>query len=127
MESIIKNWIKKADNDLKTAIDEFQTKNPATDTICYHAQQCVEKYLKAFLVQHRIHFRRTHDIAELIEQCKNILPDFETLYINETDSLTIYAVDVRYPDDFYMPTIDEVKKAIDIAHKVKKFILNKLI
>lgn len=30
--------------------------NPPTDTICFHAQQCAEKYLKAYLVYQDIEF-----------------------------------------------------------------------
>jgi len=44
MNEIIKNWIRKAENDLKVAKDEMQAENPATDMICFHAQQCYEKY-----------------------------------------------------------------------------------
>lgn len=42
-EEIVKLWCLKADNDLKTGKDELSTKNPATDTVCFHMQQCVEK------------------------------------------------------------------------------------
>jgi len=38
----IEKWILKAENDLKIAKDEILTENPATDAICFHAQQCVE-------------------------------------------------------------------------------------
>lgn len=69
-QQLVQNWLRKAENDLKIGQDEMQTFNPTTDMVCYHMQQCVEKYLKAYLVQHQIPFRRTHDIAELIEQCK---------------------------------------------------------
>ena len=44
-------WIRKADNDMKTSIDELATEHPATDTVCFHMQQCVEKYLKGYLVK----------------------------------------------------------------------------
>ena len=37
-----------------------------TDTVCFHAQQCVEKYLKALLVLHGIEFERVHQISALI-------------------------------------------------------------
>ena len=37
-EERVKNWIIKADNDLKTAKDELNTENPATDTICFHSK-----------------------------------------------------------------------------------------
>lgn len=99
---------------------------PATDTICFHMQQYVEKYLKAYLVFHKFDFRKTHDIAELIEFCKRITEDFEILYDFDTDSLTVYAAEIRYPDDFYMPTIEETKNCIAIAEKSVKFVIEKL-
>jgi HEPN domain-containing protein len=33
---------------------------------------------------------------------------------------------VRYPDDFYIPTIEDAKEAIRIAQKVKRFVRKKL-
>jgi HEPN domain-containing protein len=80
IEEIVLNWIRKAESDLKTAKDEILTENPATDTICFHNQQCVEKYLKAFLIYHKRRFGKTHNIAELIKLCKEIDGDFEKLY-----------------------------------------------
>ncbi len=50
---IVKNWILKARNDFKTGKDEMETMEPATDTICFHMQQYVEKYLKGYLVYHQ--------------------------------------------------------------------------
>jgi len=44
-ESVVRLWLVKADNDLKTGKDELASKNPATDTICFHMQQCVEKFV----------------------------------------------------------------------------------
>jgi len=42
------------------------------------------------------------------------------------DELTSYAVEVRYIDDFYFPSIDETTVAIEIAEKTKAFIWKKL-
>ena len=125
-EEFVLKWVGKAENDLKTAKDELITEEPATDTICFHAQQCVDKYLKAFLVKKGKSFRKTHDIAELIEICREIDKDFASLYEMKADKLTRYAVEVRYPDDFYMPTIEEAHEACEIALTVRKFIRSKL-
>ncbi len=46
VERLVKNWIARAENDLKIAKDEMQTENPTTDMVCFHAQQCVEKCLQ---------------------------------------------------------------------------------
>lgn len=126
MTDIVKNWILKANNDFKTGKDEMATEEPATDTICFHMQQCVEKYLKGYLVFHKQDFRKTHDIAEIIELCKKVDEDFEELYAMDVDSLTIYAAEVRYPDDFYMPTLTETRECIDTAVKAMEYIKEKL-
>jgi len=80
IDEIVKQWMQKAENDFKTGNDEFQTEEPATDMVCFHMQQCVEKYLKAYLVFHSKEFRKTHNIAELIDLCQGIDSEFEKLY-----------------------------------------------
>ena len=40
--------------------------------------------------------------------------------------LTDYAVEIRYPDDWYEPSMEETKEAYAIALKVKEFVLKKL-
>jgi len=40
--------------------------------------------------------------------------------------LGFYAVEIRYPDEFYIPSITEAKEAFQIAQKVKDFVLKKL-
>jgi HEPN domain-containing protein len=121
----IEKWILKAENDLKIAKDEILTENPATDAICFHAQQCVEKYLKAYLSFIDKPFRKTHDIALLIELCIEDNKEFNSLYDMMANKLTRYAVEIRYPDDFYFPSLEEAKEAIEICEKVKQFVINK--
>ena len=63
---IVREWIAKAENDLKNAAHTLMLKEDCpTDTVCFHAQQVVEKYLKALLVWVDIDFPKTHDITEL--------------------------------------------------------------
>ena len=126
IDEIIKLWIIKADNDLKAGKDEFVTENPATDTVCFHMQQCVEKYLKVFLVFKSKEISKTHNLALILQQCIEIDSEFEKLRIAGADELTVYAIGTRYPDDFYMPSLEESKKAILIAEEIKQFVLNKL-
>ncbi len=52
--------------------------------------------------------------------------EFEYLYEIKANKLTRYAVEVRYPDEFYIPSIEEAKEAVEIAKKVKSFIRRKL-
>jgi len=126
-EETVKKWIFLADGDLKTARDELNMPDSFTNTVCFHSQQCIEKYLKAFLTLKGQPFGKTHDIAELIELGKEFDKDFDQLYQLKANKLTRYAVEVRYPDDFYIPSLEEAKASFDIANNVKIFILEKLI
>jgi HEPN domain-containing protein len=46
-------WFEKGDHDLQTIEGIYHLENPPLDMVCFHAQQCVEKYLKGFLTFHR--------------------------------------------------------------------------
>jgi HEPN domain-containing protein len=50
---IIRLWIEKGDHDLGTAEIVNQHIPEYMDTIAFHCQQAVEKYLKAFLIFHK--------------------------------------------------------------------------
>ena len=65
--AVARQWIAKAENDLKNAAHTLRMdRGCPTDTVGFHAQQCVEKYIKAFLVLKGIDFPRTHDIERLV-------------------------------------------------------------
>ncbi len=61
VKGIASKWIEKAEKDLLTAERELSFQDPVTDTVCFHCQQAVEKYLKAFLVFHQVYFTKTHE------------------------------------------------------------------
>lgn len=121
---LVKQGHIKADNDLATVGNEFNSENPVTDAICYHSQQAVEKYLKSYLVALQIPFKKTHSITEILKICMKMNKDFER--IDFATYLTNYAVELRYPDDFYIPDLEEAKKAYEIAKAVKEFVIKKI-
>lgn len=125
-EKSTREWIAKADRDFKIGKDEFATEGPVTDMICFHMQQCTEKYLKAFLIFNSREIRRTHIVEELIRECIEIDSDFQQLFEIRAHNLTDFAVELRYPSDVSLPSNEETKEAIDITEKVKHFILDKL-
>ena len=123
---LVNNWILKAGKDLTSAEHEFTFGDDAvTETICFHSQQAAEKYLKAYLVYLEISFTKTHEIGELITKCESKDNEIGALK-EEADILTDYAITVRYPDDFYIPEIEEAKEAYDLAIKLRDYILNKI-
>jgi HEPN domain-containing protein len=125
-KEVIKLWLAKAESDLKTAQILIKDKDPPTDSICFHAQQAVEKLLKAYLTYFDIKVPKTHDIATLLKLCLEVDKDFKELDLEKLEELTFYAVEVRYPDAFYQPSKEEAKEALHQAIHLKKFVLKKL-
>jgi HEPN domain-containing protein len=124
-EKNFKEWIKKAEKDLIAAKHLLSIKpNPPYDIICFHAQQCAEKYIKAFLIYKEIEFEKTHDLGKLVGLASINDESFIEI-IDIAEKLTDYAVDVRYPAPEEI-TEEEAKEAIKIAEEIKEFILNKL-
>lgn len=125
IKNLVSKWIKKAENDLLTVKRELSFEEPVTQTVCFHCQQAAEKYLKAFLVHHQIYFSKTHKIMELLELCSTVDSAFKDT-LEDADNLTDYAVEIRYPDVWLEPTIEDSKEAFKMAQKVKEFVLKRL-
>jgi len=121
---IAKKWIEKADRDLLSARKLFE--EGIYDYALFHAQQAIEKYLKAFLVSRNRPLRKTHDISWLIEQCAKIDPDFLKLYDIGADELYPIGIEVRYPTSTEVLR-EDIEEAIEIAKKVGKFVKRKII
>ncbi len=100
MNPVTREWIKKAEGDFAIACREMRArKAPNYDGVCFHAQQCAEKYLKARLHAADIQFPRTHDLGVLIDLAKKIEPEWEVVRA-AARMLTDYAVRFRYPGAF---------------------------
>ena len=117
--------IKKAENDLKDAKILYNSNEASAEGICFHCQQAVEKFLKAYLVHNNQEINKTHDISELLQACKNIDNAFSELERLNIDDITNYAVVVRY-DDIIEPSKKDAEEAIAIAEHVKLFALKKI-
>jgi HEPN domain-containing protein len=115
-----KSWIKKAESDYAAALLLARSrKKGMADIVCYHCQQCAEKYLKAFLVLHRISFPKTHDLEKLLELAKT----FDVLLNvieEEIKFLNPYSIVSRYPGE--EASTKEAKQALVKAASVKKFL-----
>jgi HEPN domain-containing protein len=66
MTPLTREWIDKAEGDFATARREIRVRQaPNYDAVCFHAQQCIEKYLKARLQEADLSIGRTRDLAAL--------------------------------------------------------------
>jgi len=125
-EETVKGWLIKADADLKIGKDEMQTDEPVTDMVCFHMQQCCEKYLKAFLIFNGREYPKIHRLSVLINLCARIDKDFRKLMEWGVDDLTRYATTLRYSEEFYRPSVEETEHAIALAERVRNFVREKM-
>jgi HEPN domain-containing protein len=84
--------------------------------LCFHAQQAVEKSIKAVLVHCGVEFRKVHYIDYLI----GLLPAGVSLppEAAEVVGLTSYAVMSRYPGDYEEVTEEAYQEAARLAQAV---------
>jgi len=115
----VHRWARKAEHDLITAQHTFSLDDDVCpfDTICFHAHQCIAKYLKALLTFEGTRFYRSHDLTELAPLLSD--PSSEALPAADCAELNSYAVEKRYPDERPEPTRDEAAIALGVAQETR--------
>jgi HEPN domain-containing protein len=116
--SELKSWIAYAEDDFGAAKTLLSLKKPLLGAVCFHAQQCAEKYMKALLILKDVDFPKTHDLLTLDTLCSEA-GVFTAFGRQQLVDLTKHASQARYPGN--QPTLEEAKEAIEIAKSVRKF------
>ena len=92
-------WVEKAEADFATARRELRVRKYTNlDAVCFHSQQCAEKYLKARLQEAGIPFGKTHNLLALLD----LILEVEPLWSEFRPLLRVlnrFAVDFRYPGE----------------------------
>ena len=99
MKPTTAEWVAKAEDDY--AVMERESRvvvHPSYDAVCFHAQQCAEKYLKARLCEADVAFGKTHDLVALLEQTLDQEPGWEG-FREGLAYLSDFAVSFRYPGE----------------------------
>ena len=119
----IKELIESAEEDLKLA--KLALENDLYNSAAFHSHQCIEKFLKACLLYKLNNYPFIHSIARLLHKIIEIDEDFRYLFEIKAYKLDKYYTKTRYPPLLKI-TKEEAREAIEIAEKVRKFILKKL-
>jgi len=115
---VVREWVARAEDDFKTATGLLKSvKDAPPSSICFHAQQCIEKYLKAHLVWQRRDFAKIHDIGELLARLGTQAG--VTLTVVEQRRLTWYATSGRYPGHYEPISPKEARAAVALARKLR--------
>ena len=117
----VQQWLDYADEDLVLARHALTLKSTVPyRLIAYHAQQCAEKHLKAYLVFRQVDFPFTHNLARLVEIAEGLRSWSDTF--RDAEELTPFAVTTRYPGEDEPVSGEEARRAIAIAEQTKQII-----
>jgi HEPN domain-containing protein len=111
MREEVKNWLIRAERDLKASRDSFNAGN--YEWACFQAQQASEKSLKALYINKYKSLLKIHDLVllakklnapeDIVVSCSKINPSY---------------VNARYPDLSEHYSEDDANNIINLAEKI---------
>lgn len=118
MNGTVKEWAGKEEGDFLTAGRKLQADPaPNYDAARFHAQQCVEKLMKALLIHRGVMPPRTHDLGSLDALLAPACTGW-SWPVEELRFLTRASVDFRYPGEQADPA--EAQCAYEIASRMRE-------
>ncbi|MEW6490671.1 MAG: HEPN domain-containing protein [Thermodesulfobacteriota bacterium] len=117
----IQQWVTFADEDLRLArLALTLSSGLPYRLLAFHAQQCAEKYLKAYLVCAGVDFPYTHNIRRLRELCEASAGWIGVL--DAADDLSVFATTARYPGEAAEVSREEALRAIALAEQTRNVV-----
>ena len=123
MNEVVQEWINKAEGDFLTATREADAGPPNYDAVCFHAQQCVEKLLKALLMTKGKIPPKTHDLTVLDSLLRSVCAEW-SWPIEQLRLLSSAAVIFRYPGESAGP--EEANAALAVCKDMRSLLLKLL-
>lgn len=119
MKAITREWLDRAGDDLQAA-DLLLTRPDLTNMVAFHAQQTVEKSLKAMLEEYDVASIKTHSLIRLygmVQEHMSFPVDQDML-----DRLESVYIESRYPGELGLlpygkPTETEAKNLYNLARQ----------
>jgi HEPN domain-containing protein len=125
LRDLVEQWLAKAEVDYRTAQRLMRDQEPIREAIAFHCQQAAEKYLKAFLVRHQVEFPKTHNLEQLLDLMAPIAPELAAS-LEETEVLSPYGVDIRYPGDFPELLPGQENTVFELASRTREAVMTQL-
>ena len=98
-------WFYVADADLDSALILNDAHRKHNAIICFHCQQAVEKYLKAFLCYNGLMPPKIHVLETLCAMCSELDESFNDI-ARDCAYLSPFAVQARYPLEMEITSVN---------------------
>ena len=123
-QSIVREWLDKANEDLLFAEASLRDRSGFYAQICFHFQQAAEKYFKSFIISRGLPFNKIYDLVNLLKICAEhdqtltVLKE-ECIFLNSAYIETRYPV--HWPTDYSRETAEQsLAAAQTIAFEIQK-------
>ena len=113
----VKEWLYFSGEDFETA--NLLLREKIYSQACFHAQQCVEKALKAYVVYKSGSVIRVHDLNELLEHCYSLGAKKLHKFEESINFLSRFYTLTRYPDAVPGALEDRLPNKVDAAEVVE--------
>lgn len=125
VRSLVERWLDKAELDFRLAlhIASKVDERGFGEGVGFHCQQGAEKFLKGLLTHVQVEFPKTHSLSALLELAaeKDMSLDVSS---HDAKWLSMFGVDIRYPDDSSELLPGDELRAIEIATRIKNAVLH---
>jgi HEPN domain-containing protein len=118
---VVLSWLQRARSDLQVGRLTLHAQGVLPADVCFHAQQCAEKALKALLLHREVTFPKTHTIEVLLDLLKTsgmTIPEG----VDDAFELSEYAVQTRYPGEWEPISATEAMHALERAALVLNWV-----
>ena len=123
MNPLTLEWIQTAESDYASVQHLHQGQRSMYDIVCFLSQQCMEKYLKAWLQENNVPFTKTHDLERLLGLIVPSIPDWH-VWRTDFSAFPEDAIDFLYPGKY--ATAKEALQAIHTCTEVRRAIRSEL-
>ena len=113
----VRGWLLRASEDLRAGRHDLTASPPLLNDVAFHAQQCAEKAMKAYLVHREQPFRKTHNLTELGGAVARLEPSLAEL-MRSASLMTEFAWRFRYPGELATVSQEDAMRALDTAESV---------
>jgi HEPN domain-containing protein len=113
----VRGWLLRASEDLRAGRHDLTASPPLLNDVAFHAQQCAEKAMKAYLVHREQPFRKTHNLTELGGAVARLEPSLADL-MRSASLMTEFAWRFRYPGELATVSQEDAMRALDTAESV---------
>jgi HEPN domain-containing protein len=117
------SWLQRAESNLRVA-RLGRKEGVFLEDLCFEAQQAAEKALKALLIHLSGGYPKVHAFTLLLEQIEQYVTVPEA--IREVVELTDYAVQMRYPGDYFPVSDEEYKRALELAERTVQWVRSQI-